>query len=135
MLEVEDRSESVKLTDVLPVQVSNSAKQHYLTCNNDYFSCIMSGSMHDALCVVLIFWQVCQCFFGLTIFFGRYDNLFATSLIHYTPFYSVLVSVSVFMTLSSIFYSIHSSNNSLHPHSVLPILFLPYWSFQLYIFL
>ena len=42
----------------------------------------------------------------------------------HTPFYSVLVSVSVFMTLATVFHSINS-------HSVLPVLFLPYWSFQL----
>ena len=48
-----------------------------------------------------------------------------------TPFYSVLVSVSVFMALSTVFTSI-SSNNSLLSHSVLPVLFLPYWSFQVY---
>ena len=48
-----------------------------------------------------------------------------------TPFYSVLVSVSVFMTLSTVFHSIHSPDNSPLSHFVLPVLFLPYWSFQL----
>ena len=48
-------------------------------------------------------------------------------------FYSVLVSVSVFMALSTVFHSINSPNNSLLSHSVLPVLSLPYWSFQLYI--
>ena len=48
-----------------------------------------------------------------------------------TPFCSVLVSVSVFMALSTVFYSINSPDNSPLPHSVLPLLFLPYWSFQL----
>ena len=51
-----------------------------------------------------------------------------------TPFYSVrysdLVSVSVFTTLSSVFHSIHSPDNSPLPHSGLPVLFLPYWSLQ-----
>ena len=47
-----------------------------------------------------------------------------------TPFYSVLVSVSVCMALSSIFHSINYPNNSPLPHSVLPVLALPYWSFQ-----
>ena len=37
--------------------------------------------------------------------------------------YSVLVSVSVFMTLSSAFHSINSPDNSPLSHSVLPILF------------
>ena len=48
-----------------------------------------------------------------------------------TPFYSVLVSVSVFMALWSVFRSKNSPDNSLLFHSVLPVLFLPYWSFQL----
>ena len=50
-----------------------------------------------------------------------------------TPFYSVLVTVSVFMALSTIFHSINSPHNSLLSHSVLPVSFLLYWSFQLYI--
>ena len=48
------------------------------------------------------------------------------------PFYSLLVSVSVFMVLSTVFHSINSPDNSLLSHSVLLIFFLPYWSFQLY---
>ena len=50
-----------------------------------------------------------------------------------TPFYSALVSVSVFMELSTVFHSINSPNNSSLSHSVLPVFILPYWSFQLYI--
>ena len=50
-----------------------------------------------------------------------------------TPFYSVLVSISVLMALSFIFHSISSPDNSSLSHSVLPVLFLPYWSFQLVI--
>ena len=50
-----------------------------------------------------------------------------------TPFYSVSVSVSVFMALSTVFHSINSPNNSPFSHSVLVVLALPYWSFQLYI--
>ena len=50
-----------------------------------------------------------------------------------TPFYSVLVSISVFMALSTVFHSINSPNNSPLFHSILPVLFLPYWSFQLYV--
>ena len=50
-----------------------------------------------------------------------------------TPFYSVLVSVSVFMALSTVFHSINSPDNSPLSHSVLPVLFLPCWSFQLYV--
>ena len=47
-----------------------------------------------------------------------------------TPFYSILVSVSVFMALSTVF---DSPGNSLLFHSFLPVLFLSYWSFQLYL--
>ena len=48
-----------------------------------------------------------------------------------TPFYFILVSVSVFMALSTVFHFI-SPDNSPFSHSVLPALPLPYWSFQLY---
>ena len=48
-----------------------------------------------------------------------------------TPFSCVLVSV--FMALSTVFHSIKSADNSPLAHSVLPVLSLPYWSFQLYI--
>ena len=50
----------------------------------------------------------------------------------FSLFYSVLVSISVFMALSTVFHSINSPDNSPLSHSVLPVLFLPYWSFQLY---
>ena len=50
-----------------------------------------------------------------------------------TPFYSVLVSVSVFMAFSTLFHSINSPDNSLVSHPVLPALFLLYSSVQLYI--
>ena len=51
-----------------------------------------------------------------------------------TPFCcSVLVSASVFTALSTVYHSMNSPDNSLLSHSVLPVLFLPYWSFQLYI--
>ena len=42
-----------------------------------------------------------------------------------TPFYSVLVSVSVFMALSTVFHSIHSPDNSVFFHSVVLVLSLP----------
>ena len=50
-----------------------------------------------------------------------------------TPFYSVLVSISLFMALSTVFYSINSPDNSPISHSVLLVLILPYWSFQLHV--
>ena len=50
-----------------------------------------------------------------------------------TPFYFVLASISVFMAHSTVFHSINSPNNSPLSDSILPVLPLPYWSFQLYI--
>ena len=50
-----------------------------------------------------------------------------------TPFYSVLVSVSVFMALSTLFHSLNSPDNSPFSQSVLLVLSLPDWSFQLHI--
>ena len=49
-----------------------------------------------------------------------------------TPFHSVLASISVFMALSTEFRSIDSST-TLFSDSVLPVLSLPYWSFQIYV--
>ena len=54
-----------------------------------------------------------------------------TELAH--SFHSVLVSVST--ALSTVFHSIHSPDNSPFSHSLLPDLSLPYWSFQLYIYI
>ena len=39
------------------------------------------------------------------------------------PFYSLLVSVSVFMALSTVFHSINSHDNSPFSDSVLPVLY------------
>ena len=50
-----------------------------------------------------------------------------------TPFYSVLLSISVLMALSTVFHSINSPDNSPLSHSVLPVLFPPCRSFQLYV--
>ena len=49
------------------------------------------------------------------------------------PFHSVLVSASVFVALSTVFHSINSTDNSPLSRSVLSVLFLPCWSFQLHI--
>ena len=50
-----------------------------------------------------------------------------------TPFffYSVLMSISVFMVLSTVFRSINSPDFSPLSHSVRPVLILSYWSLQL----
>ena len=48
-----------------------------------------------------------------------------------TPVYSVLASVSVFMALSTVSHSINSPDSSPFSHSVLPVLCVFYWSFQL----
>ena len=50
-----------------------------------------------------------------------------------THFYSGLVSISVFMALSTVFHFLNSPDNAPLSHSVLLVLFLPYSSFQLYI--
>ena len=55
-----------------------------------------------------------------------------TELAHFL-FHRVLGSISVFMALSNVFYSINSPDNYPLSHSVLMVLFLPYWSFKLYI--
>ena len=66
---------------------------------------------------------------GLENWFLRVHLLVATELA-----YSVFVSVSVFIALSTVFYSINSPGNSPLSHSaVLLVLFLSYWSFQLYL--
>ena len=48
-----------------------------------------------------------------------------------TPFSSILTSISVFMALSTVFQTVSSPDNSPLSRAVLPVLFLPYWSFQL----
>ena len=50
-----------------------------------------------------------------------------------TPLYSVLVSIPVFMALTTVFHSMNSPENSPLSDSVLPVLFVLYWSFQLHI--
>ena len=50
-----------------------------------------------------------------------------------THFYYVVVSVSLFMALSTLFHCINSPDNSSLSHSGLPVSILPYRSFQLYI--
>ena len=50
-----------------------------------------------------------------------------------TPFYFVLVSISVFIALSAVFRTINSPDDSPLSSFVLPVLFLPYWSFQPYV--
>ena len=49
-----------------------------------------------------------------------------------TTFGSVLESIYVFTALSTVFHSINYPDNFPLSRSVLPVLFLPYWSFQLY---
>ena len=63
--------------------------------------------------------------------YGLYLRHKPTELAH--SFYSVLASVSVFMALSTVFHSKNSPDDSALSHSVLLVLFLPYWSFQPYI--
>ena len=48
-------------------------------------------------------------------------------------FYPVLVSISDLMALSTVFHFINSPDNVPLSHSVLTVLFVPYWSFPFYI--
>ena len=91
------------------------------------------------LTVVLLFLFVCLCFSfpckgsssrGEDVTVCVYD-INQPSLP--TPFYSVLVSISVFMALSIVFHSINSPDNSSFSHSVPLVLSLSYRSFQLYV--
>ena len=50
-----------------------------------------------------------------------------------TAFYTVLASISVLMALSTVFHSTNSPDNFPFSDSVLPVLSLPYWSFQPYV--
>ena len=53
-----------------------------------------------------------------------------------TPLHSVLMSMSVFMALSTVFHSINSPDNSPLSHSVLPVFIRPYLVLStLYLFL
>ena len=78
-----------------------------------------------------------KCPRGLTFtWWGRYGSCLGhepTELAH--SLCSVLVSISVFVALSTVFHSINSPDNSLFSHSVLPVVSLPYWSFQLRLFM
>ena len=60
----------------------------------------------------------CFCFVVVVVFFHiKHPSL-------PTPFYSVLVSASVFMALSTVFYSRNPPDNSSLSHSVLSVLYL-----------
>ena len=50
-----------------------------------------------------------------------------------TLFYSVLVSISVFMALSIVFHSMNSPDSSPFSHCVVPVLCFLDWSLQLHI--
>ena len=50
-----------------------------------------------------------------------------------TPFYFVLVSISVFLAFPAAFHSINSRYYSPYSHSVRLVLSLPYWYFYLYV--
>ena len=50
-----------------------------------------------------------------------------------TPVYSVPVSISIFLALSTVFHSLNSLDNSPLSHIVFAVLILPCWSFRLYI--
>ena len=87
--------------------------------------------MHVYMCV-FVFVHVCKVIFavpmdspsrGGDVMIYVYD-INQPSLL--TPFYSVLVSISVSVALSTVFHSINSLNNTPFSCSVLPVLPLPY---------
>ena len=63
--------------------------------------------------------------------FGLYRWHEPAELAH--SFFILFVCLYLSMALSIVYNSINSPNNSPLSHSVLPVLFLSYWSFQLYI--
>ena len=71
---------------------------------------------------------------GVCVFCLRHDVSELTMFLFisfYFIFDSVLVSISVFMALSTVFHCINPPDSSLLSHSGLPVLFLPYWSFEI----
>ena len=109
---------------------------------NDRYSLRLCGAVSCCCCccyllllLLLLMKLLCCNLRGLTFtWWGCYGLCLwhkPTELAH--PFYSVLVSISVFKALSTVFHSMNSPDNSPFSHSVLPVLSLPYWSFKLYI--
>ena len=72
----------------------------------------------------LPFWFIQHGFLFLLLLFG------GVVFVLFLFFYSVLASISVFMALSTVLYSINSPDSSPFSDSVLPVLSVPYWSFQ-----
>ena len=93
-------------------------------CLYDPFNCI---SFHKSSWQLSVF---SLCSSGPTYYWSFQLHV---SFWKFPPFYSVLVSISVFMALLTVSHSIILPDNSPFSHSVLPVLCLPYWSFQLYI--
>ena len=94
------------------------------------------------LLLLLIFFFFFFCFFFFFFFFCprrltfSWWGCYCLSLRHKprelaNSFYFVLVSVSIFMDLSTVFHSINSPYNSPLSHSVLLVVCLPHWAFQL----
>ena len=72
-------------------------------------------------------------FRGSPLFQATYKRKTEKQTINSTYLVSVRCSEAGGRKRAYIFYSINSPNNPPLPHSVLPVLFLPYWPFQLYI--
>ena len=102
---------------------------HFLSVSFDVFCTLFFFTFPFPLIVIVsgphgltfTWWGCCHlCFF----------NISQPSLP--TPFYSVLVTVSVFMALSTVFHPLNSPANSPLSHSVLPVSFLPFNYISLY---
>ena len=96
---------------------------------------------NDARCSVCMKQCVCETFVAVNVPTGSRGGDVAVYVFDVnqpslpTPFHSVLVSISVFTALSTVFHSVNSPDNSPLSHSVPPVSFLPHWSFQLSIFM
>ena len=104
-----------------------------------FFKCI--NFYGPSCCVVFVTHSHCSCLLPClspraylhVVGMLRLMSLTQTNRTYPTPFYSVLVPVSIFLALSTVFHSIYSPNNSPFSHSVLSVLFLPHWSLQVYV--
>ena len=100
---------------------------HFVTHLFDEVSC-ETATIFSPLspCGLTFTWSGC---YGLC---PRHKSIELAHSFFFFFFNSVLVPFSVLMALSTVFHSINSPDNPPFSHSVLPVIFLPYWSVQLY---
>ena len=129
----------------IPLSLLESLRAHHHVVGMLRF---MSDINHPSLPTLFFFFCSCVYFclhgpISCISFYklSRHVSVFSLCSSGLISAFSVLVSVSVFMALSTEFHSINSPDNSPLPHSVLPVLFLPFlflclflslWPFQPY---